>query len=312
MLKLKEFLVGNKNLVVDFRDKLGYGPGLARIIDTEKGLDYVFEDSYSRETSFNPFSIKENSMLGIYNRNTGVFYFESEFKRKYTKVDYSDLETLCIDVDIQKALIEKVNNSIISKIGNNKKLLKIKDEDVEACNMEALQKKAERMFFYDSTVDMFSYARFDIADIYSDINTLTDYILNAKDTIERLAIQFIEENKKTIYSTMRSNDIISKILEDLHENEEYMNIKKMNEFFGNSEFKTVNVLYKKDGNEIKFKMKNVRKFSTLNDSFLSSYIVDKKDYDKFRESFRDEKELDYIHPEYIEEITHGRRVLYKK
>lgn len=312
MLNLKEFLVGEKNLVVDFKEKLGYGPGLARIIDTEKGVDYVFQDSYSRTTSFNPFSIKENSILGVYDRKSEVFYFVSDVEKRYTRVDYSDVENYCIEEDVKTAIVELVNNSIISKIGNNKELVHVDLGEENLPNKNSVRSTAIRLFLNGESVDDFAYANFNITDIFRDIDMLVDYIQDKESTVEKLACKFIEEKRESIYRTLFRNEEIYKVLEDLNNDEDYVQLKMMNEVLGNSEFKTVNVLYKKDGKEMKFKLKNKRRLSSLEDSILSNNIVDKKDLLEFQKEFRDKRGLDYIEPEHIEQITHGRKVLYQR
>lgn len=53
----------------------------------------------------------------------------------------------------------------------------------------------------------------------------------------------------------------------------------------------------------------------LNDKtdVISSYkIQSTKDRKQFRDTFRDKRGSDYIEPDYIQEITYGKKVLYKK
>ena len=63
---------------------------------------------------------------------------------------------------------------------------------------------------------------------------------------------------------------------------------------------------------MKFKI-NTRIYLYGKDATISSCKIQSlKDRETFENTFKDKRGLDYIEPEYIEEITHGKKVLYKK
>lgn len=112
--------------------------------------------------------------------------------------------------------------------------------------------------------------------------------------------------------TIVNNKKIKECIESISNDADYIRTKELNSIFANKDLKTVTINYKKDGNEMKFKIET-RVFLSDKDDTISSYNIQPlKDRKTFKNTFKDKRGLDYIEPEYIEEITHGKKVLYKK
>ena len=79
--------------------------------------------------------------------------------------------------------------------------------------------------------------------------------------------------------------------------------------------KTLNVAYKKDGKEMKFKVEgNPHVSNSTEDFYISNYkICNNSDRELFKKTFNNnDKYGEDIYLQNIESITYGRKVLYKK
>ena len=311
MIKLKEFLKSNESTIIEEKEGRNYSIALAKMYNYTKDMVYIFMDDYCRGGDFNPLKLEKGSFLGIYSTSEEVFYFESNYRREFCRVDVSDLNCSTLS-DLATELVKEVNNKIVEKVENDESRLNVDLNEVRLMEEYGIEDNARRRLLRNSDVNMESYASYSIDRVEDSFDTLLDCIRDKENTIEKEANNYIEENKNKIYSTIVNNKKIKECIESISNDADYIRTKELNSIFANKDLKTVTINYKKDGNEMKFKIET-RVFLSDKDDTISSYNIQPlKDRKTFKNTFKDKRGLDYIEPEYIEEITHGKKVLYKK
>lgn len=311
MLNLKEFLESNKTMMVDEKGNRDYADSLAKIQNIEEGIDYIFGDLYCRGKRFNPLKLDKNDFLGLYNKKTGVFYFENSYYAKneilkHDSLTVSDLGTLVKEIN------ESINNKIVEKINNGKINLDIEPENYDKPEDYMIENKAKRLFLRGESINFTSYATFEIKHYSEYFDTIIDFIVNKEKTIDEISDKYIEDNKGSIYRIIKINQEAYNLMQDMEKDPDYVQTRKLNEIFMNRDIKSINIKYVKDGEEMKFKIENRVFLEDKNDTISSYNIISSKERDKFRSTFKDKRDLNYIESEYIEEITYGKKVLYKR
>lgn len=311
MINLKEFLESNKTMVVDEKGYWDYADSLAKIQNIEEDIDYIFKDLYCRGKRFNPLKLKKEDFLGIYYKKSGKFYFRDSYYAKneilkHDGLDCSDLTTLTEEIN------ESVNKKIIEKVSNGKVNIDVELEKYEQPEEYAIESTARRIFLRGETVCMNSYAEYSIKDYTQHFDDIIDYIIDSENAIERISSEYIEENKKSIYRNILINERVSELIKTIEKDPDYIRTRKLNEIFMNNDIKSINIKYVKDGEEMKFKIENRVFLEYKNDTISSYNIISPKERKEFENTFKDKRGSDYIESEYIDEITYGKKVLYKK
>lgn len=311
MINLKEFLESDKTTISGEKQGWGYRTTLAKIFNRTKDVVYILKNEYSKSDDFNPFEIEERSFMGIYYIEKNTFYFKNNLEFEYRNLDLSNLNYYIL-TEVKKEFVKEVNKKIIEKVNNDETKLGVNIEDVELNDDSYVENNARRIFLKDYEVEIDSYASYGIESMEKDFDTIVNYIKDNKETVEKESSAYIEENKNEIYRIINANKRTLELMKTFEQDEDYIKIRELNKIFGNKDYKTLNIYYKQDDNEMKFKIE-ARAFLENKTSTISSYnIQSPKDREKFRDTFKDKRGLDYIEPDYIQEITYGKKVLYKK
>ena len=311
MINLKEFLESDKTTISGEKQGWGYRTTLAKIFNRTKDVVYILKNEYSKSDDFNPFEIEERSFMGIYYIEKNTFYFKNNLEFEYRNLDLSNLNYYIL-TEVQKEFVKEVNKKIIEQVNNDETKLGVNIEDVELNDDSYVENNARRIFLKDYEVEIDSYASYGIESMEKDFDTIVNYIKDNKETVEKESSAYIEENKNEIYRIINANKRTLELMKTFEQDEDYIKIRELNKIFGNKDYKTLNIYYKQDDNEMKFKIE-ARAFLENKASTISSYnIQSPKDRKKFRDTFKDKRGLDYIEPDYIQEITYGKKVLYKK
>lgn len=309
MINLKEFLESNETVMVEKGVK--YPLALAKIYNETEDMVYILKTRYNKGNNFNPYNINERCFIGIYYIEKNIFYFENRYEPQFGGLNLSNLNYSFLE-DVQKELVEKVNEKIVEKINNDESKLDINMKDLELNDDSYIKKGAIAIFLQNSKVEINSYANYNIRNANDDFDIVVNYIKNNKRTVEEESLNYIEKNKNEIYKEINTNKRVLEYMKVVEQDEDYIEIRKLNRVFGSEEFKTLNIYYKQNENEMKFKIESGELLYGKNDTISSYNIKPTKDREKFQEIFKDKNGYDDIKPDYIQEITYGKKVLYKK
>lgn len=312
MINLKEFLESDKSTITKEYEGGRYSVSLAKMYNYEKNIISIFKEDYCKGNDFNPFSIDKDSLLGIYFINNKVFYFKDTFKMQYSNLNLTDLEYSNLN-ELNIKMVKEINNKIIEKINNDESKLNVNLNEMRLTSEDYLKGYAESLFLGNKNIEVDSYASYSIPNITNSFDTLVDYVENKEKLVDIESDKYIENKKNDIYLTIVNNKKIKEYMKVIENNVDYIRTRELNKILSNKDYKTVNIKYKQGNNEMKFKIE-ARDFLSSITSTINSYkIQPSKDRETFMKTFESKSKCYAdIEQEYIEEITYGRNLLYKK
>lgn len=305
MLNLKSFLVSNDSVVAQNSSRV-----LVKVEHPSKDIIFVMEERFANNGEFNPFKM-DTQCLGLYNVKEDMFLFTDDLEIRYSDLDLNNLNVSNLE-ELKVEIESKVNEALISKIGKDENEVYVELKEYEKISDDVARSRAEDMFINDIELKEFSYADYVMNEIQYDITPFINYIIYPNLAIEEEADKYIEKNKKYIYRDMELNKRIQKYIEEIKNDEYAKSLKEMATIFNDSSIKTFNIHYKKDDKEMTFKVSNHIRLDRVDDTISATIILNAKEEKIFRDKFEEEGRWTFIIPKYIEEITYGKKILYKK
>lgn len=316
MVKLVDFLNSEDGVIFyNHKNDDRYSVAFSKMLTRYPGIIYVFKQTYCENEVFNPFDM-DNSFFGVYHKNTNTLYIEDKVGMIYIS-KYNEYITLdgmdCLELyDVKNELVEEVNSKILNLIGFNKLKLGLDKNDIKEIDQKHAVNKAKRMYISGEAIDKDVYAKYKIGDIRYSLGDIIKYIDDKEYFIDSTTHRYIRENSVQIYSDIEFIETLEMEMERLNSDEDANVRRKIELVFSDRSRKTLNITYKKDGKEMIFKIEN--KASVVRDNYISVYyIVNAKDRDLFGATYVDEDRFSVeIIPKYIESISYGKNILYKK
>lgn len=335
-IDFKAFLEGEKNTVAinSWSDQytVFYKANLTDnlvLIYHQKYNDYPF---YNSLKSYSPINAGVDM---IYNNISNTLYINCyEYGQKFLKLEGLNLLNIS---DFKDSLQKDINKRIIEIVNNNVDNLNLSDEEIEEYNKEILQnndnycvykRRAIELLVKGEEVNLNSYARF-IFDtkVYSFYNdgfkecyicfddfNVIKAIHNKEVFINEIVSKILSEFKNPIYKSIIKNNKIFEFMEELKYDEDLSIVRNVTSVLKNGDMKTLNITYKRNGEEMTFKIEGNPHIQNSNKGFYISsyYICNRNERATFERMFREESAVVDIYLLNIESITYGRKVLYKK
>ena len=310
MINLKEFLK-NDNATTLKSD----GTVLFKVCNIEKDMIYVFTDTFSSTNQFNPFRIKDSSFLGLYYITEDKFFFPSKYTLSYwtkyadkdEEISISDLEVLCLS-DVVNEIKDLVIKRLVEAVGNDESKLNIDKNDVELTNENRIKDYATRLFLRNEDIEINKYLhQYNLKDGETSFETIVKFLRDKDNAISEEVNNFLDKNKENIYKDIVFNKKVIEYTKLLKDKPEYIRTRELNKVFLNRDLKTVNILYREDDKEMKFKIDNKSVLGYTNDTISYWHIKSLKEREEFRKAFKG-----HIEQKNIIQITHGKDTLYKR
>ena len=306
MLKLKSFLNCNDSIVSVKESSRVF----IKVEHPSKEIIYVLEEKFSNSGEFNPLNMNA-VFFGIYVIKSNTFIFETELDVKYCNVDLSELNVSTLS-EIKEEIESKVNDLLAYKVNKNKERVHVELKKYEVITDEAMKSIAERKFINGVKIFNGYSASYSINNLKYRIDLLVDYLINSEITIDKEVEEYIENNKKDIYREIELNERIIKYLDSIKEDTYIQNLQRMATVFNDENIKSLNIHYKEDEKEMKFKISNSVLLEDRNDTISISNIINADEFKQFKELFSKEDYYTSINPRCIEKITYGKKILFEK
>lgn len=282
------------------------------------GVEYIYAQTVNNifnknlEGIINPKSIGDKCFLGVYDSTKGVLYEIASYKRGYSNYNIEGLEEKTLKLnEIKKEIESQVKNKIIDLIGFDESKLNLTEEEIKdainSVGQRNITEKRDAFLLRGVEVDTTEYANYELSQNEGYILHYVKYIKEGEKYIDYLLQEHMQENNVMIYRAILELKEVIKQIKENENKESYIIRRKLNEFLDNDNYKTLNITYKENDNELTFKLDNRSKYYRIGDRLYNYNIKDAKLRKQFEQTFKGD-----IVPENIECITYSKKVLYTK